>query len=76
MSSMGKLHGLRLGTALKILFSVDGHSDSNQLLQLQRNEVIVLVNLLNGLPESVKFVHEVSLSIEKKIQGLLSEPPA
>jgi len=28
-------------------------------LQLQRNEVIALMNLLNRLSESVKFVHEV-----------------
>ncbi|KAL3508888.1 hypothetical protein ACH5RR_028289, partial [Cinchona calisaya] len=72
----GKLQVLGLGTALKILFSVDGHSDSNQPLQLQRNEVIALVNLLNRLSESVKFVHEVSPSIEKKIQCLLYEPLA
>ncbi|KAL3508899.1 hypothetical protein ACH5RR_028300 [Cinchona calisaya] len=54
----GKLQVLGLGTALKILFSVDGHSEANQFVK------------------SVKFVHEVSPSIEKKIQGLLSEPLA
>ncbi|XP_027064166.1 endoplasmic reticulum oxidoreductin-1 isoform X2 [Coffea arabica] len=72
----GKLQVLGLGTALKILFSVDGHSQSNQPLQLQRNEVIALVNLLNRLSESIKFVQEVSPSIEKKMDGLLSEPIA
>ncbi|RRT56676.1 hypothetical protein B296_00005103 [Ensete ventricosum] len=90
----GKLQVLGLGTALKILFSVDndnlinqqvclfhiywlcsrimlifrndskciGHIDDSSLLffqlQLHRNEVIALANLLNRLSESVKFVHE------------------
>ncbi|KAL3502977.1 hypothetical protein ACH5RR_037426 [Cinchona calisaya] len=71
----GKLQVLGLGTALKILFSVDGRSQSNQTLQLQRNEVIALINLLNRLSESVKFVQELP-SIEKKMEVLLSEPLA
>ncbi|XP_040363055.1 endoplasmic reticulum oxidoreductin-1 isoform X3 [Rosa chinensis] len=50
----GKLQVLGLGTALKILFSVDGKNHQDQPLQLQRNEVIALVNLLNRLSESVK----------------------
>ncbi|URE27336.1 ubiquitin-conjugating enzyme E2 [Musa troglodytarum] len=54
----GKLQILGLGTALKILFSVDHQNYINQQLQLQRNEVIALMNLLNRLSESVKFVHD------------------
>uniref|UniRef100_A0A0A9AR25 Uncharacterized protein n=1 Tax=Arundo donax TaxID=35708 RepID=A0A0A9AR25_ARUDO len=64
----GKLQVLGLGTALKILFSVDGESHLDQPLQLQRNEVIALFNLLNRLSESVKFVHEKGSSIEDVIQ--------
>ncbi|NP_001170065.1 Endoplasmic reticulum oxidoreductin-1 [Zea mays] len=63
----GKLQVLGLGTALKILFSVDGDSHLNQPLQLQRNEVIALFNLLNRLSESVKFVHEKGSSVEEVI---------
>ena len=37
-------------------------------LQLQRNEVIALFNLLNRLSESVKFVHEKGSSIEEVIK--------
>ncbi|MBA0778286.1 hypothetical protein Gotri_006165 [Gossypium trilobum] len=33
-------------------------------LQLQRNEVIALMNLLNRLSESVKFVHEMGAAAE------------
>nr|XP_051178510.1 endoplasmic reticulum oxidoreductin-2-like isoform X3 [Lolium perenne] len=61
----GKLQVLGLGTALKILFSVDGENHLNQQFQLQRNEVIALVNLLNRLSESVKFVHEKGSSTEE-----------
>jgi hypothetical protein len=64
----GKLQVLGLGTALKILFSVDGDNNLNQPLQLQRNEVIALFNLLNRLSESVKFVHEKGSSIEEVIK--------
>ncbi|KAK3000632.1 hypothetical protein RJ639_020759 [Escallonia herrerae] len=67
----GKLQVLGLGTALKILFSVDGQNHQDPPLQLQRNEVIALVNLLNRLSESVKVVNELVPSIE----GLVSEPP-
>ncbi|KAI4368079.1 hypothetical protein MLD38_016682 [Melastoma candidum] len=56
----GKLQVLGLGTALKILFSVDGQEHPDHHLQLQRNEVIALMNLLNRLSESVKFVHEMA----------------
>lgn len=62
----GKLQILGLGTALKILFSVDDQNKSNQHLQLQRNEVIALVNLLNRLAESVKFVREYGPTVEKQ----------
>ncbi|XP_020588554.1 endoplasmic reticulum oxidoreductin-1-like isoform X2 [Phalaenopsis equestris] len=60
----GKLQVLGLGTALKILFSVNGQNHANQLLQLQRNEVIALINLLNRLSESVNFIHEMGPSAE------------
>lgn len=61
----GKLQVLGLGTALKILFSVDGQENLAQRLQLQRNEVIALMNLLNRLSESIKFVHEMGPSIRR-----------
>lgn len=67
----GKLQVLGLGTALKILFSVDGQqaqNPMNQHLQLQRNEVIALMNLLNRLSESVKFVREMEPSAERLIK--------
>ncbi|KAF5186159.1 Endoplasmic reticulum oxidoreductin [Thalictrum thalictroides] len=60
----GKLQVLGLGTALKILFSVDGQNNVAQPLQLQRNEVIALLNLLNRLSESIKFVHEMGPAVE------------
>ncbi|GAB4829761.1 Endoplasmic reticulum oxidoreductin-1 [Ancistrocladus abbreviatus] len=61
----GKLQVLGLGTALKILFSVNGQDDLGHTvqLQLQRNEVIALTNLLNRLSESVKFLHEAQPSV-------------
>lgn len=61
----GKLQVLGLGTALKILFSVDSKNHPNKPLQLQRNEVIALVNLLNRLSESVKLVNEVEKTMEE-----------
>lgn len=70
----GKLQVLGLGTALKILFSVDGQENSSQTLQLQRNEVIALINLLNRLSESVKFVHEVGPTAERIMEGPVSAP--
>ncbi|KAJ0101939.1 hypothetical protein Patl1_05082 [Pistacia atlantica] len=70
----GKLQVLGLGTALKILFSVDGHDHQVQRLQLQRNEVIALVNLLNRLSESIKFVHEMGPSIERIMEKQTVEP--
>ncbi|XP_058069780.1 endoplasmic reticulum oxidoreductin-1-like [Magnolia sinica] len=68
----GKLQVLGLGTALKILFSVNGHNNLDQPLQLQRNEVIALVNLLNRLSESVKLVHEMGPSVEKIMERQVS----
>ncbi|XP_010275885.1 PREDICTED: endoplasmic reticulum oxidoreductin-1-like [Nelumbo nucifera] len=68
----GKLQVLGVGTALKILFSVD--DKLNQPLQLQRNEVIALVNLLNRLSESVKFAHEMGPAAEKIMEGQVSAP--
>ncbi|KAI5662157.1 hypothetical protein M9H77_21480 [Catharanthus roseus] len=70
----GKLQVLGLGTALKILFTVEEKSPLDQPLQLQRNEVIALVNLLNRLSESINFVREVSPLVEKTMERLLSEP--
>ncbi|URE39065.1 Endoplasmic, partial [Musa troglodytarum] len=61
----GKLQVNGLATALKILFSVDGENNQNQPLQLQRNEVIALFNLLNRLSESIKFVHDMEPLMEK-----------
>lgn len=72
----GKLQVLGLGTALKILFSVEGQNHAAQSLQLQRNEVIALVNLLNRLSESVKIVHEMGPSIEKIMEKRISDPSA
>ncbi|XP_059662821.1 endoplasmic reticulum oxidoreductin-1-like [Cornus florida] len=72
----GKLQVLGLGTALKILFSIDGQGQPDLPLQLQRNEVIALVNLLNRLSESVRFVEEMEPSIEKLMGVLVSEPRA
>ncbi|PQQ13124.1 hypothetical protein Pyn_19790 [Prunus yedoensis var. nudiflora] len=65
----GKLQVLGLGTALKILFSVDGQNHPNQPLLLQRNEVIALINLLNRLSESVKFIHQTGPSIKNIVHG-------
>lgn len=45
-------------------------------LQLQRNEVIALVNLLNRLSESVKLVHEMGQSAEMAMEGQVSTPTA
>ncbi|KAM3291769.1 hypothetical protein P3S67_020058 [Capsicum chacoense] len=74
----GKLQVLGLGTALKILFSVDGESrhDQHLQLQLQRNEVIALVNLLNQLSESIELVQEMSPTFEKSTKGLSLQPAA
>ncbi|KAK9269689.1 hypothetical protein L1049_001467 [Liquidambar formosana] len=72
----GKLQVHGLGTALKILFSIDGQNQQGQSLQLQRNEVIALVNLLNRLSESVKFVREIGPSTEKIMEGQISESPS
>ncbi|KAJ6829947.1 putative endoplasmic reticulum oxidoreductin-1 [Iris pallida] len=68
----GKLQVLGLGTALKILFSVDGQTSRDLPLQLQRNEVIALGNLLHRLSESVKFVHEMAPSSENIMKGQVS----
>ncbi|XP_052179108.1 endoplasmic reticulum oxidoreductin-1 [Diospyros lotus] len=70
----GKLQVLGLGTALKILFSVDGQNHPDQVLHLQRNEVIALINLLNRLSESIKLVKEMGPSAETLIGGLIQEP--
>ena len=56
----GKLQISGLGTALKILFSVDGESNTGNAIDLQRNEVIALVNLLSRLSESLELIHEMA----------------
>ncbi|PIA41648.1 hypothetical protein AQUCO_02200229v1 [Aquilegia coerulea] len=66
----GKLQVLGLGTALKILFSVDGQNNVAQ--PLQRNEVIALVNLLNRLSESIKFVDEMGPTVEMTMKNRVS----
>ncbi|RWW13471.1 hypothetical protein GW17_00022807 [Ensete ventricosum] len=43
-------------------------------LQLQRNEVIALMNLLNRLSESVKFVHDKGPYAERIVGGKISPP--
>eukprot|EP00261_Vitis_vinifera_P031260 XP_019072503.1 PREDICTED: endoplasmic reticulum oxidoreductin-1 isoform X2 [Vitis vinifera] len=69
----GKLQILGLGTALKILFSVDDQNHTP--LQLQRNEVIALVNLLSRLSVSFKLVNEIRPSAEKLMGGQISAAP-
>ncbi|OAY25179.1 endoplasmic reticulum oxidoreductin-1 [Manihot esculenta] len=71
----GKLQVLGLGTALKILFSDNGWDHLGQTLQLQRNEVIALMNLLNRLSESVKLVHEMGSALEM-MKGQIAPPIA
>lgn len=63
----GKLQVHGLGTALKILFSVNGQEQPLQILKVQRNEVIALMNLLNRLSESLKFVHETESEVERNL---------
>ncbi|KAL1567476.1 Endoplasmic reticulum oxidoreductin-1 [Salvia divinorum] len=70
----GKLQVLGLGTALKILFSVNGNNPSAQRVQLQRNEVIASINLLNRLSESVKLVHEMGPSVEQMFGKIIGGP--
>jgi hypothetical protein len=67
----GKLQILGLGTALKILFSVEGQDSSAHKLDLQRNEVIALVNLLSRLSESLELVHEMA-HVAKHSNSLLT----
>ncbi|KAL6553163.1 Endoplasmic reticulum oxidoreductin-2 [Orobanche gracilis] len=71
----GKLQVLGLGTALKILFSENGHDlSAAKHLQLQRNEVIALLNLLNRLSESVNLVHEMGPSAERNFGKIIGGP--
>lgn len=58
----GKLQTLGLGTALKILFSVEPSESQSAVygLDLQRNEVIALINLLHRLSESLELVHNMA----------------
>lgn len=52
-------------------YSIDFHFQ----LQLQRNEVIALMNLLNRLSESVKLVHEMGSALEM-MKGQIAPPIA
>ncbi|KAL6538715.1 Endoplasmic reticulum oxidoreductin-1 [Orobanche gracilis] len=71
----GKLQVLGLGTALKILFSDNGHElSAAQRLQLQRNEVIALLNLLNRLSEAIKLIHEMGPSAERDFGKIIGGP--
>ena len=58
--------------------SLSGSHSHNTFLdlqvQLQRNEVIALLNLLNRLSESINLVHERGPSIEKILEGQIVEP--
>ncbi|GAB2251168.1 hypothetical protein Droror1_Dr00017418 [Drosera rotundifolia] len=67
----GKLQILGLGTALKILFSANGAGDTGPAVELQRNEVIALINLLYRLSELVKLVHETYSAIDTSILNRL-----
>ncbi|WOH00758.1 hypothetical protein DCAR_0520133 [Daucus carota subsp. sativus] len=71
----GKLQVFGLGAALNILFSVDDMHNQGQPLQLHRNEVIALVNLLNKLSESIRIVNEKASSVERLMNGIPIEPP-
>uniref|UniRef100_M0ZYW3 Endoplasmic oxidoreductin 1 n=2 Tax=Solanum tuberosum TaxID=4113 RepID=M0ZYW3_SOLTU len=70
----GKLQFLGLGTALKILFSVNSQEHLHKMFQFQQNEVIALINLLNRLSESVMLVHEMWPSLEKVMGKQVSTP--
>ncbi|KAG5590537.1 hypothetical protein H5410_041051, partial [Solanum commersonii] len=70
----GKLQFLGLGTALKILFSVNSQERLHKMFQFQQNEVIALINLLNRLSESVMLVHEMWPSLEKVMGKQVSTP--
>nr|VDD01924.1 unnamed protein product [Brassica rapa] len=73
----GKLQVQGLGTALKILFSVGNQDkEGDQTLQLQRNEVIALVNLLNRLSESVKMVHDMGPDVERLMEDQIAKASA
>ncbi|CAN7087718.1 unnamed protein product [Brassica oleracea var. botrytis] len=79
----GKLQVQGLGTALKILFSVGNQDKEGDqtlsflmcicILQLQRNEVIALVNLLNRLSESVKMVHDMRPDVERLMEDQITK---
>lgn len=50
-------------------------TDNNDFqLQLQRNEVIALINLLNRLSESVKLVHEMGPKIDRMFGKIIGGP--
>mmetsp|Transcript_10632 Transcript_10632/g.14563 ORF Transcript_10632/g.14563 Transcript_10632/m.14563 type:complete len:489 (+) Transcript_10632:32-1498(+) len=59
-----KLQTLGVGTALKILFD----PSQNVISQLQRNEIIALINTLRQFSNSVKAVEYMSALLEKETQ--------
>jgi len=64
----GKLQILGIATSLKILFSerhLQKQEQPHAKLQLQRNEVIALVNLLAKLADSIETVRSLSIVIEQ-----------
>lgn len=54
-----------IATSLKVLFSADdcGGVGSGQALQLERNEVIAMLNLLERLSASIEVVREMSMQL-------------
>lgn len=65
---------LVLGNHLNHIAHINGGSLLVFQLQLQRNEVIALMNLLNRLSESVKFVHDKGPYAERIVGGKISSP--
>jgi ERO1-like protein alpha len=65
-----------IATSLKILFSEDdcgGVPSAEPQLQLERNEVIALFNLMERLSHSVEAIKRLS---QKVADGVVSEPVA
>lgn len=64
----GKLQLLGVATAMKILFSSDtcvGGSPQEAPLQLERNEVIALINLLHRLSTSIETYRSMSEQLKQ-----------
>ena len=72
-----------IATSLKILFSSDsceGPTGQQPALELERNEVIALVNLLERLSQSIEIVRTMSLELTQSsaqhgaIEGMMKHP--